>query len=60
MYFLYSCFQFSSPICDLILKNFSPHFNSVIRESSFNMARRNEDIEGGGGPKIFRHPKGGL
>ena len=27
------------------------------RESSFNMTRGDEDIEGGA-PKIFRHPKG--
>ena len=33
---------------------------SFLRESSFNMTRGgDEDIEGGG-PKIFRHPKGGL
>ena len=34
---------------------------SVLRESSFNMARGegDEDIEGGA-PKIFTHPKGGL
>ena len=32
----------------------------VLRESSFNMTGGDEDIEGGGGPKIFRHPKGGL
>ena len=30
-----------------------------LRESSFNMTRGDEDIEGGA-PKIFRHPKGGL
>ena len=32
----------------------------LFRESSFNMTGGDEDIEGGGGPKIFRHPKGGL
>ena len=31
----------------------------LLRESSFNMTRGDEDI-GGGAPKIFRHPKGGL
>ena len=31
-----------------------------FRECSFNMTRGCEDIEGGGAPKIFRHPKGGL
>ena len=31
----------------------------VIRESSFNMTRGDEDIEGGA-PNIFRHLKGGL
>ena len=30
-----------------------------LRESSFNMTRGDEDIEGGP-PKIVRHPKGGL
>ena len=33
----------------------------ILRESSFNMTKGDEDIEGGGGaPKIFRHPKGWL
>ena len=35
------------------------HPDTSVRESSFNMTRGDEDIEGGA-PKIFRHPKGGA
>ena len=36
------------------------NLHDILRESSFNITRRDEDIEGGGATKIFRHPKGGL
>ena len=40
---------------------YSSSDNIALRESSFHMKRRgDEDIEGGGAPKIFRHPKGEL
>ena len=43
--------------CSAVI-HYEKHRN--IRESSFNMTRGDEDIEGGGALKICRHPKEGL
>ena len=43
----------------LIFLKFS-YFCCSLGESSFNITGGDEDIEGGGAPKTFRHPKGGL
>ena len=43
-------------LCHIVIQ--SSKIVNLIRESSFNMTRGDEDIEGGP-PKIFRHLKGG-